>query len=53
MQGGFNIKKSVSFYIEEELLEELRKIAAWEYRSLNKQIMIAIREYVNAYQKKS
>ena len=41
--------KNVSVRIEEELLAELRKIAEREYRSVSKQIVIAIRAYVKTY----
>ena len=43
------MKRTFSFYIEEELLEEIREIAKQEYRTLSRQIIIAIREYVKAY----
>lgn len=46
------MKKTVTFCIEEELLGKLRKIAEQEYRSLSKQIEIAVREYVTAYEQK-
>ena len=43
MQTNFNLR------IDEELNEELQKIAKEEGRSKNKQIEIILKEYVKAY----
>ena len=43
--------KSVSIRIEEELLNELHRVADYEGRSANSQILILIRDCVERYKK--
>ncbi len=44
--------KSLSIRIEEELLHKLHVVADYEGRSANSQILILIRDCVNAYEEK-
>ena len=44
--------KYYSMRIDEEMLEKLRYIAKHEYRSVNKMVMIIIREYVSEFEKR-
>ena len=43
--------KSVSIRIEEELLNELHRVADYEGRSANSQVLILIRDCVERYKK--
>ena len=42
--------KSISVRLEEELLHGIRRVAAFENRSVNKQIMILIRDCIERYE---
>jgi hypothetical protein len=42
--------KSISFRIDEELLNKLHVVADYEGRSANSQVMILIRDCVKAYE---
>ena len=42
--------KSFSIRIDRELLDRLRQIATQEKRSINKQIIILIRDFVTRYE---
>ena len=44
--------KSVSIRIEEEMLDKLHVIADYEGRSANSQILILIRDCIEAYEQK-
>lgn len=44
--------KNTSIRIDEELLLKLRMIAEKEYRSVNSQIFILIRDFIAQYEKK-
>ena len=44
--------KNFSIRIEEEMLNKLRNIAHREVRSVNRQIMIMIREGIRSYEEK-
>ena len=43
--------KSLSIRIDEEMLDKLHVVADYEGRSANSQILILIRDAVNAYEK--
>lgn len=43
--------KSVSIRIDEALLDKLHKVAEYEGRSANSQVLILIRDCVEAYEK--
>jgi len=42
--------KSISVRLDEELLYGIRKVAAFENRSVNKQIMVLIRDCIERYE---
>ena len=44
--------KSLSIRIEEEMLDKLHVIADYEGRSANSQILVLIRELIEAYEQK-
>ena len=44
--------KSVSIRIDEELLNELHRVADYEGRSLNSHILVLIRENIQAFERK-
>ena len=44
--------KSLSIRIEEEMLEKLHVVADYEGRSANSQILILIRDCIEAYEQK-
>ena len=44
--------KSLSIRIEEEMLDKLHVIADYEGRSANRQILVLIRDLIEAYEQK-
>jgi len=42
--------KSVSFRIEEEMLNKIAYIADYEGRSVNSQVLVLIREHIRAFE---